>query len=70
MIIGDTIKAFGTTADEMGRRVARRLTMWARSQHGPWDVHGDGSEAVCRQCMKPWPCDEFIKLDRRIEEDQ
>ena len=43
-----------------------RLERWARALHGPYDVLGDGSVAICRYCDVEWPCSAFTELDDSI----
>jgi hypothetical protein len=40
--------------------------------HGPYDVLGDQSVAICWHCEVEWPCQEFLaaqdRMDTRFEE--
>lgn len=48
-------------ADVMDRSILRI--------HGPFDIAGDGSVAVCRTCRKhpPYPCEHAVKALDRID---
>lgn len=51
----------------MPRRLAAAMSRWARDQHAPFDLAGDGTgPAMCRCCKAPWPCDEYVRLDARL----
>ena len=62
----DALKdAFKLLAEEI-RRIPDRVTRWARDQHQPVDVLGDGTLAICRACNVEWPCDEYVRLDAQV----
>ena len=54
---------------EMPSFYADRIDRWRLRQHSPFDASGDGTgPAICLLCKKDWPCDQFIDVDRRIDQ--
>lgn len=64
----NVMRMFVQVVRELPGFIAERVDAWLLSQHGPFDVAGDGpGPAICLLCKSSWPCDEFITVDRRID---
>ena len=69
MTIGQQLAAVFAEFQAAVRQVPVAMNRWARDQHAPFDLAGDGSgPAVCRHCKTSWPCKRYVSLDAQLDE--